>query len=431
MRVVIIGGGSAGTSAAFELRKRSKDIEITILEKSPYPEYSPCALPYVLSGEIGSFDDIFIFSPEDYEREGITLVNKANVEGIDRAEKHVNAVVDAAAEDYPYDALIIATGSEPHIPFPIRGPYHTLRSLDDAKTLDRVLESGRRLAVVGAGLIGLEAAHAGIERGMDVSVYEAHERILAGLFDADMERRITSALGIDIATGVRVLEADGQLTLEDKNVPYDVLLIATGLTPDTRLARDAGLDVEHGIIVDLEHRTSDPSIYAVGDCCEIEHLFGARRTDMLGTLAFQAAPLIAGSILNEPADARPTLGAAISRIGPHTFASSGLTLEGARALGIEAVGALIRGTTRSEYYPGEYPMSVKLVARDDGVIIGGQILGREDVAGRINLISLAISHEHTAAELARLETVYNPASAPIHEPISIAAQMLTKKLKKP
>ena len=431
MDVVIIGGGSAGTSCAIELRKRSKDVTITILEESAYHEYSPCALPYVLSGEIPSFDDIFVFTDEDYERNAITLVRETKVTSIHRKQKRVEAITDGTKSAYEYDALIIATGSEPSIPFAIEGDYHTLRTLDDAKRLAPELTTGRRLAVVGAGLIGLEAAHAGIERGMRVTVVEACERILAGLFDADMERRIRKTLGFDIRSETRIKRAaDGMLELETgEPIPYDVLLVAAGLVPDVVLARDAGLDIERGITIDGTHRTSDPSIYAVGDCCEIERRFGKRGPVMLGTLAFQAAPLIASSILNEPVHARAALGAAISRIKTHTFASTGLTLEHARKLGIEATGALIEGSTRSDYYPGEYPISVKLVARSDGVVIGGQILGREDVAGRINLISLAITHEHTLEDLERLETVYNPASAPIHEPITIAAQMLRRKLK--
>jgi NADH oxidase (H2O2-forming) len=430
MEVVIIGGGSAGTSCAIELRKRSKDIAITILEQSGYREYSPCALPYVLSGEIPSFDDIFIFTDEDYEHNAIRLVRDTLVERIERDEKQVRAVTDGTQSTYGYDVLIIATGSEPLIPFPVVGAYHTLRTLDDAKKLEPELRPGQRLAVVGGGLIGLEAAHAGTARGMDVHIIEAHERILANIFDADMEKRIRTALDLNITSGAKITRATkGLLEFDDREpVPYDVLLIATGLTSDVSLARDSEIDIESGITVDTEYKTSDPSIYAVGDCCALEHRFEGSKPIMLGTLAFQAAPLIASSILKEPVEEHTNVGASISRIANHTFASTGLTLERARALGIEATGSLIEGNTRSEYYPGSYPMSVKLVARNDGVLIGGQILGREDVAGRTNLVTFAVTHEMTIDDLARLETVYNPATAPIHEPITIAASMLRKKI---
>ena len=425
MKVVIIGGGSAGTSCAVELRKRSKEATITIFEGTEYREYSPCALPYVLAGEIPSFDDIFIFTDEDYERHAIVLKKNARVESIDTETKTVRT----ATEECPYDVLIIATGSEPTIPFEIEGDYFTLRTLADAKRLEQRFKEKNTLVVVGGGLIGIETAQAALERGMSVQVIEADDRIMRSLLDHDMERRLRRDLDIPVRTSTRILHArQSILQLKDDTIRYDAIVIATGLTPTIRLAQDAGLNVRRGIVIDDDHKTSDPSIYAVGDCCEPPRRFEEPQPAMLGTLAFQAAPTIARSILNEPREPRRVLGAAISRIGKTIVASSGLTHERAQHLGIDAYGAIIDASTRSGYYPGDYPISVKLVARRDGVIIGGQIIGREDIAGRINLITLAITHEHTLTNLERLETVYNPASAPIHEPITVAAQTLIRKL---
>ncbi|MFP4195964.1 MAG: FAD-dependent oxidoreductase [Candidatus Woesearchaeota archaeon] len=433
MRVVIIGGGSAGTTCAFELRRSDKEVEILLIEKTSNTEYSSCALPYVLSGEIPSFDDIFIFKKKDYEENNIKLLQNSEVKAIDRDAKTLLLAHD---KDVPYDYLVLATGSDSFVP-PIQGlenaNYTCLNTIEDAKKIHERMKSGRKSVVVGAGMVGVELAFSLASKGENVSLVEAKENILPALLDEaiakDLEEYLKSN-GIQLYSGERISEVTSDSVITDtQEISYEDLFICTGVRPDTSIGKETGLDVNKGILVDDHMRTSDKNIFACGDCVEsYEANSGKRIFSQLGTTAVRQAKVIASNILGSSEKFPPVMNNTISKIGEFYIGAVGMTKRRTTELDIKTISAKYTASARSEYYPSEERITLQLLCDHSGKIIGGQIIGDAEVVGRLNMIALAIQKGVTVQELANLETCYNPASAPIFDPLTIVADLCLKKL---
>lgn len=435
MKVVIIGGGSAGTTCAYELRKLDKEAEITVLEKTQNTQYSPCALPYFLSGEI-NFDDMFIFNLSDYQNNNINLVLNATVYSVDKENGIVFYKEDSNQKQLHYDKLVIATGSSNFIP-PIKGienaNYYTLKTIEDAKTIAENIESGKHSVIIGAGVIGVELG-AALAEHEKVSLIEAKESILPGMFDSDMAKLIKKHLqakGITILEGTKINEiAENNLLLNQEQINYDKLFLSTGVQPNTKLAQDSGFGVDKGIKVNEYMQTNDENIYACGDCAEsTEFYLKEKILSQLGTTAVRQARVIANNILGKEMKFPFVVNNTISKIGELYAGSVGITQQRAKESNINAISAKYTGNVRSEYYSTKEKITIKLVCDLSGTLIGGQIIGDSEVVGRLNLIALAIQKQCHVSEVARLETCYNPPCAPIFDPLSIASEICLKKLK--
>ncbi len=196
-RIVIIGGASAGSTCAFELRKLNKNIEIVILEKSDYTQYSPCAMPYVLSGEIVDFDKIFILKKKDYESNNILLNLNSEVIEIDKKKRSILFKCNHEHKEISYDKLVIATGSSCYIPS-IKGietiDYFVLKNIDDAKKIASNIKPKTDSVIIGAGLIGVELATSLSAKGEKVTLIESKENILSSMLDSDMALKLKEFL---------------------------------------------------------------------------------------------------------------------------------------------------------------------------------------------------------------------------------------------
>ncbi|MFW5865621.1 MAG: NAD(P)/FAD-dependent oxidoreductase [Nanoarchaeota archaeon] len=433
MRVVIIGGGSAGTTCAFELRRLDKEVEILLIEKTSNTEYSPCALPYVLSDEIPSFDDIFIFKKKDYEENNIKLLRDTEVNSIDRSSKKIHF---AHGEPVLYDYLVLATGSNPFIP-PIQGVenanYTCLNTIEDARKINETRESGRKSVVVGAGMVGVELAFSLASKGENVSLIEAKENILPTLLDRAIARDVEEYLksnGIQLYSGKHISEITSDSVITDtQQIPFEDLFICTGVRPNIGVAKEAGLDIAEGILVNEFMRTSDKNIFACGDCVEsYEANSGKRIFSQLATTAVRQAKVIASNILGGSERFPHVMNNTISKIGELYIGAVGMTKRRATELDIKTISAKYSAFARSEYYPSEERITVQLLCDYSGNIVGGQIVGDVEVVGRLNMIALAIQQSVTVQDLANLETCYNPASAPIFDPLTIVAGLCLKKL---
>ncbi len=435
-KVVIVGGGAAGTSCAFELRKLDKEVEITILEKGSYLEYSPCALPYVLSGEIESFEDIFIFKKEDYENNNIRILLDTTVKEIDRESKKLKCTTTDKKTEVFYDKLVLATGSVPQFPS-IKGLDQldpaTLKTITDAKQIQKSIKKGGKSVVVGAGLIGLELAVALSKNGEKVSVLDIKDRPLSFLLDKDMSKQVTeylSGLGIDFFFNSEIDQIDQKkIYFKKDSLDFDKLYLCTGMRAELDLAQRAGLEVGEAIEVNDRLQSSDKNIYACGDCVSSTELNTEKKIlSQLGTIAVRQGRVVARNILGQDIKTPKVLNNTITKIGEIFVGSVGLSLERARQEGLEAVAARYSGEVRSEYYPPSSLISVKVVSDKAGKLIGAQVIGWEEVAGRMNLLSLAIEKGMSLDDLINMETCYNPASAPINEPVSVACEVCKKKL---
>jgi len=428
MKVVIIGAGSAGASCAFELRKLDKKIDITILEKSNNYTYSPCALPYVLSGEIKNFKDITVFGKEAFESNNINLI--LNVKNI----KIKNKTIITNETSFNFDKLVIATGSKSFIPN-IKGvnnsKYFTLKTIDDAKKIK--IKPNLNYVIIGAGMIGVELANSISQKKGKVSLIEGKENILPNILDSDVAKEIEKYLidkKIKLLTSKNVLEIKNKnIILENEKVKFDELIISTGIIPELSIAQDLKLKTNKGILVDDYLRTSNKNIYSCGDCTLSEHFETKKKIlSGLGTVAVMQAKIVAKNILGFNEKFKPVLNNTISKIGEKFVASVGITQNFAKENNIKVVSAKYTDNLRAEYYSTKEKITIRLISKLNGRLVGAQIIGDNEVVGRINLLSYLIQNKKKVDEILKIENCYNPASSPIFEPLNVVAQILIKKL---
>ncbi|MFP4189646.1 MAG: NAD(P)/FAD-dependent oxidoreductase [Candidatus Woesearchaeota archaeon] len=431
MKIVIVGGSTAGTLCALELRKMDKDIEITIIEKSEEMQYSPCAMPYVLSGEIKDINQIRLMSKNDYKDNDIEILNKRSVTKIDTKKRKVS-LDDGSDKDF--DKLVIATGSRPDVP-PIE--IEKDADVDTFKTLEELTKTlkmkGKNITMIGAGLIGVEVACSLAEKKKKVTLIEAQENILSTMFDPDMSEIIEEGMKTE---GIEVLKSSSvsritkdKVLIGDKGISSDHVIMATGFSPEISLAKDAGLKTGRGISVDSHMRTSYKDIFACGDCAEWEHMITKEMiTSQLATTALEQAKVVANNILGKEEKVRPVLNTSISKAGKMFFGALGITSRDARTRKIDYVSARFSSFSTAEYYAKESRLIVKLIADMDGHIIGAQLISDQNIAGYLNMLSLAAGNRMKIDDIIEMETCYNPACNPLHDPVKTAAGILRKKM---
>lgn len=439
MRIVVIGSGTAGSNFALFARKIDRKAEIIVIGKEKTMQYSPCALPFTLSGKIPKLEDIVVFPNEFYEKQKIKLLLETEAKAIDREKK----VVVTDKGEIPYDKLVLATGSKAFIP-PIKGVesegVFTLKTMDDVRQIQSYIKerNPEKALVIGAGLIGLEGAVAFRELGMDVLVVELLEHLLPTMLDKEMASIIQSHMeekGIQFRFGAAVSEIIGNpvnaVRIGEEKIDADLVLVATGVRANTELAKQANLEVNKGIIVDEYLRTSDPDIYAIGDCAEVyDAVTGNRILSQLGTTAVRMAKVAAENIFGRNVKFKPVFNTAITELFDLEIGTFGITQERAKKEGINVVIGKFKGSTKPEYYPGGKPITVKLIFRKkDKKLIGAQIVGGERVWGRIMALSLVAQKEASVEDVAYSETAYAPPISPTIDPITIAAEMALRKFK--
>lgn len=439
MKIVVIGSGTAGSNFALFARKLDRKAEIIVIGKEKTMQYSPCALPFVLSGKIPKLEDIIVFPNEFYEKQKIQMMLETEAKTIDRKRK----VIITDKDEIPYDKLVLATGSKAFIP-PIKGVekkgVFTLKEMRDVREIQKYIKERKpkKAVVIGAGLIGLEGAVAFRELGMEVLVVELLEHLLPTMLDKDIASIVQSHLeekGIQFRFGVGVSEIIGDpvtaVKIGEEEIESDIVLVATGVRANVALAREAGLEIKRGIVVDECLRTSDPNIYAIGDCAEVyDAVTGERILSQLGTTAVRMAKVAAENVFNKNVKFKPVFNTAITELFDLEIGTFGITQERARKEGIEVVVGKFKGSTKPEYYPGGKPITVKLIFRKDNKkLIGAQIVGGERVWGRIMALSFAAQKETTVEDIAYGETAYAPPISPTIDPITVAAEMALRRFK--
>ena len=426
MKIVIIGGGTAGTTTAFEIRKHDKDAEVVVIEKTSNTQCSPCSMPYYVEGKIQDKKDLIVFSEQDYRKAGIDLLLETEVESIDHHRKTLQILT--AKNDkrqLSYDALVLATGASPIIP-PIDGLDKVnsicFKTLDDAVKLKQGLQEYSKISILGAGFIGVEVAWA--LKDNNVSLIEAQEHILPGAFDNITAKTIQSYLennGVVVETGKNISDASKIVQGKD-----EMVILSCGVKPNINVAEKAGAKVNKGILVNSLLETSLPSVYACGDCCEFTDKSDFAMSQ-LGTSAVKQAGILVNNILNEEKQSFQTNNSIVSMTGELVFGATGLSREKA---GREVVTSFYKGSTKSRHFPGAKDVRVWLVADSNGKLLGGQVVGYEGVVGRVNLVSLAVQKDLNLKDLAVMDACYNPSVSPIFEPVAMAAEMGLRKIRK-
>jgi NADH oxidase (H2O2-forming) len=439
--VVIIGHESAGFTAASTARATDKQAKITVIERRPYPLYHPCGIPFAISGEI---PDIRVLI-EDTRPLNVDMRLETEAKSIDPVKKTVE-IVDLKSgkiSNLAYDSLIIATGGyaiRPSIDGMNLNGVHTLRTVEDGEAIIKTAKGARRAVVVGAGAIGVETSAALRRRGLDVLLVELMPHLLPTMLDQDMAEIVTQRLqkeGILVRCGQQLKEIKGDkkvgsVIIGEEEHPADLVVVAVGVKPETSLAREAGIKLgpTGGIKVDNHLRTSAPQVFAAGDCAETRNLIiGEPTLSQVATTAIKMGKVAGRNAVGGKATFNGTLNTVVTSAFDLIIASTGLTASAARKAGLDIISARIKTLNRPHYYPGARPIYVKLVVETkEKRVVGGQVIGIEGVAERVDMLALAIQKGMRVDELADIEHCYMPSVGEAIEPLSAAAEVILRKL---
>ena len=443
-KTVIIGGVAGGASCAARLRRLDADREIVILERGAYISYANCGLPYHVGDVIKNRSALLLMTPERmWERFRIDVRVQNEVTKIDRVKKTVTVRKTETGETYeqPYDDLVIATGSSPlrpRIPGIDTPRIKTLWTVPDMDEIRAMVQSGtlRTAAVIGGGFIGLEMAENLHHAGLQVSLIEALDQVMAPV-DFEMAQMLhenirSHGVKLHLSDGVDSFKEQGEqvvVTLKSgTEVTADLVILSIGVRPNSALARDAGLKLNErgGIVVDEHMRTNDPSVYAVGDVIEVEDfVFKGRTMVPLAGPANKQGRIVADVLAGRDSTYKGTQGSSVAKVFDLTVASTGANEKTLKKRGMEK-GAdyeslIITQNSHAGYYPGAAPMTLKLLfAPDSGRIFGAQIVGREGVDKRIDTIGVTMRLGGTASDLKDLELAYAPPYSSAKDPVNMA-----------
>ena len=440
-RVVIVGGVAGGASCAARLRRQDEHAQIVILERGAHVSFANCGLPYYVGGIITNRDDLLVSDATKFrEWFAIEVRTRNEVVAVDREAREVTVRDLDGARTYrePYDVLVLAPGAAPLKP-PIPGiesdGVFAVRDLADADHIvawltGRIVKSA---VVVGGGFIGLEMAENLRHRGLDVTVREVAAQLLppldpeivAPLVQHLEEHGVRVRLGDGVARfeaaaggGINVVAASGE------SDQADLVVIALGVRPESRLAALAGLEIgpRGGIVVDESMRTSAPDIYAVGDAVQVHDVvLGTETLVPLAGPANRQGRLAADAISGRPARFRGTQGTAVVQVFDVTVALTGASEKSLARERIPFEKAYVHPASHAAYYPGAQPMTIKLLfAPDSGKLLGAQAIGGEGVARRIDVLAMALQMHATVFDLEEAELCYSPQHGSAKDAVNMA-----------
>jgi len=455
MRIIIVGGGAAGATAAQFARKQDRDAEIIVFEETPYPEYSRCGLPHALSGEIPSFENLIEFTPEWFQRNKIDLRLSTRVTEVEVHKHELKADGKNGTTTEHFDSLIIATGATPSVPRiegllmneRLRDGIFQFRGMDDAKKLKDWCGKGKRkVLVVGAGLVGLEVAEALSKLNHEVIVAEYLESALPLMIDPDMAEPLVSAManaGVKLIISAAVERVIGAEEIEGarikrrsdgsiEQIDCDTVVLATGQKPSTSLAQRMGCKVGRGghILVDMRCETNLKGIFAVGDCTEYkDFVTGSEMPVGLGTLAVRMGEVAGKNAAGGDSHVlEGFLNARVTRIFGLEIAATG-PIASSISNKADMIQTRTKGSTLPPYYPGGKDLFVKLTASaDGGRILSCQIVGEKETGLRVDIVSSFMLGGLTVGDLAKFENAYAPPVSPCVDALTIAAQAILIKL---
>ena len=454
-KVLIIGGVATGAKAASRLMRRDPEIEVTILERGKIISYGACGLPFFIEDRVENYEEL-VSTPTGVIRDpvffknvkGVTVHIKTEAKKIDRKNKIVSAINSDTGEEleYPYDSLVLAVGGTPVMP-PIDGiglkNIHKLSTIEDGIEIKQKLaeKKVKKAVIVGAGLIGLEMIEALKHWGADVTVVEMLDTVLPALLDRDMGLILGDYLK---SMGVRVLNSEAVTKFEgDENgnvkkvvtskneLDADMVLMAIGVRPNIELAKNAGLEIgESGAVFVNEYlQTTDPSIYAGGDCAESTNLLTGKKVYApMGSVANKHGRIIADHITGNPSSFPGILQTGICKVFNYNVGRTGLSEKDARAFGFDVETVICPAPDRPHFYPGNQPIIIKLVAdKKTEKILGAQVIGPGDVAKRVDVVGSALTFGATVEQMSTIDLAYAPPFSPALDNIITAVHVMMNK----
>lgn len=432
MRIVVIGGVAGGMSAATRMRRLDADAEIIVIEKSGHVSYANCGLPYYVGGVIEEEDALLLQTPASlHARFRLDVRIASEVESLNPSAKTIMVKNELNGESYElsYDKLVMSPGASPVVP-PIPGIERamTLRTVEDVeKIFNRVSQKPVNAVVIGGGFIGVEIAENLIHKGIKTTVVEAAPQLLAPL-DPEMASLVAQEMiknHVELYLGASAQQITESTVVLSNGVvlPAEMVILAIGVRPDIKLAKEAGLTIgtRGGIDVDDFNRTSNPDIYAVGDVAEkTDAIDGSSTLVPLANLANRHGRVVADHIAGRTTRPVKTIGTAIVKVFDLMIAATGWNEKRLSASGRAFKVIHTHPNSHAGYYPGAKQMALKMIFdAKTGEILGAQGVGIEGVDKRIDVIATAIRGGITAPELADLELAYAPPFGSAKDPINM------------
>ncbi len=439
MKVVIIGGVAGGASTAARLRRMDEKAEIIMFERGPNISFANCGLPYHIGEVIQEREKLLVVTPESL-KEMLNIESRVlhEVIRINRTKKTVTVreVQSGREYDEQYDKLVLSPGAEPIIP-PLPGVdlpgVFTLRNLQDMDKIKSHVDQKKpaRAVVVGGGFIGLEIAENLQHRGVNITLIEMLNQVMAPI-DFEMaslvhQHLIFKKIRLALGDGLKSIEknADGSLSIclsSDRTVDADMVILSIGVRPENKLAKDAGLELGlRGTVITNKHmQTSDPDIYAVGDVAQLNNRITNEATALaLAGPASRQARVAADHISGKDASFNGVIGTSVVKVFDLTVAAVGLNQRQLDQAGLPNNNVIVHASSHAGYYPGASPMALKLLFSPEGKIYGAQAVGVDGVEKRIDVIATAMYAGLKVYDLEELELAYAPPYSSSRDPVNI------------
>ena len=453
-KILIVGGVALGPKAASRCKRLMPDAEVTLVDENVYISYGGCGIPYYVSGEVQNLDDLratpyhTIRDPEFFRAmKGVTVRNQTRALSIDRAAKTllVKDVISGKEEKLPYDKLVLATGASPRVP-PVEGKdlknVLSLTRLEAADAIRTACQEGKinEAVIVGGGFIGLEAAVALADMwGVKVSVVEMMDQILPGVLSHSLARMAEHdcvSHKVDVYASEKVLKLEGKdgavskVVTDKRELPAQLVIFAAGFIPNGRLAKDAGLDVAPfgAVVVDERMRTSDPAIYAGGDCVAIRNIITDKLGYLpLGSMANRQGRVIGTNLAGGDATFPGYVGTWAVKLFEMSFCGTGLTVERARKEGYDAIGVSVEQLDRAHFYPEKNMMSLELVVdKPTRRVLGiqGACSAGDALKARVDAVAGVLQYARpTVEDISNLEVSYAPPFASAMDVVNVVGNV--------
>jgi NADPH-dependent 2,4-dienoyl-CoA reductase/sulfur reductase-like enzyme/rhodanese-related sulfurtransferase len=448
-KIVIIGGTACGPKATARARRCDQQAEITLIEQQAELSVATCGLPYYVSGVVESRLELVQRGPDFFKEVlDVEVLTRTRAVAIDRKAKRVEILNLAKnrTSTIEYDKLVLATGSAPTMPdWPGKElkSIFTLSKIEEAQAIRQMVSPRKvdKAVIIGAGLIGLEMAEALVSQGLEVTVVEALDRVLPTLLDFEVSTYLDKHLkekGVKRLFGQKVSGFEGdekgwvnKVLIGDKALEADLALVAIGVRPNVGLAKDAGLSIGEtgGIAVNTSLQTSDPDIYAGGDCVEnINLITGQKMLAPLGSTANKHGRVIGTNVTGGDETFPGVVATSIAKVFDYNVGRVGLNQSQAEKDGYEVVTSLVPGYEHATYYPKGKEILVKLVAeKSNGRLLGGQVVGPGDTAKRIDVLATALTFGASVDDLANIDLGYAPPYNSALDPLHNAANVIRNK----
>lgn len=442
MKVIIIGGIAAGMSAAAKFKRLSPNDDVVVYEKGDIVSFGACGLPYYVGGFFDDSNKMIARTPEAFREAGVEIHTKHEVTNVDFSNKKVtvkNLNTNEVLEE-SYDKLMIASGARAIIP-PIKNidleNVVTLKSMDDGNKLRELMskEENKKIAIIGAGFIGLEAAEAAKHRGKEVTVIQLQDRVLQEVFDKDITDLLEEELrenGVNLLLSETVTEliGDGKVSKVKTNkreIEADIVILATGVKPNTDFLNcDEIKMIRNGaIVVDKYGRTSVEDVYAAGDCATINSLITDREIYVpLATGANKLGRIVGENLAGQNNSFQGSMASSCIKVMDMEAARTGLSEKEVLNLGFNYKTKFITDMNQTSYYPGRERIYVKLIYdAHTRVILGGQVAGYKDAVQRCNVLAACIYAKMTTEQLGMLDLCYAPPFSRTWDVLNVAGNV--------